>query len=130
MEVTTRAVGHVELITVKGRVDSVEAVRLEEALTAAQHRGRYRLVIDMSQLEYMSSAGFRALASAQRNSKRHEHGEVVFTQVPVDVREALEMVGFTAYFKIIDPPSAALEYAEKPPADDSRSKSLPATPEA
>lgn len=113
MQITTEELDHVELIAIKGRVDSVEAARLEEALAAASRRGRYKLVIDMSQLEYMSSAGFRALAAAQRNSQRQSRGEVVLTQVPTQVHEALELVGFTEYFKIIDPPASALEYAEK-----------------
>jgi anti-anti-sigma regulatory factor len=66
----------------------------------------------MSPLEYISSAGFRALGAAQRNSKRHPPGEVVLTQVPDLILEALEIVGFTDYFKILDPLSAALQYAE------------------
>ena len=116
MEITSQELSHAELITVKGRVDSVEAVRFEEALRAANHRGNYRLVIDMSQLEYMSSAGFRALAAAQRNNQRHPHGELVFSGVPAHIHEALEMVGFTDYFKIIDPLAAAVKYAENSPA--------------
>lgn len=112
MEITRQELKPAELITVKGRVDSVEAVRFEETLRAANLRGNYRLVIDMSQLEYMSSAGFRALVAAQRNIQRQPNGEVVLTSVPDHIHEALEMVGFTDYFKIIDPLSAAVEYAQ------------------
>ena len=112
MEIASQELSHAELITIGGRVDSVEAVRFEEALKAANRRGKYRLIIDMSQLEYMSSAGFRALASAQRNSQRHRDGELVLTGVPAAIREGLEMVGFTEHFMIIEPLSAALEYAQ------------------
>jgi anti-sigma B factor antagonist len=112
MEITTKEFNRVLLLAVKGRVDSVEATRLEEALEAAKRRGSYRLVIDMSQLEYMSSAGFRALAAAQRRSRHQKRGELVLTQVPEGVREALDLVGFTEYFKIIDPPASAVEYME------------------
>ena len=112
MEITSQELKHAELITVKGRVDSVEAVRFEEALKAANQRGKYRLVIDMSQLEYMSSAGFRALAAAHRNNQRHQHGELILTGMPAHIHEALDMVGFTDYFKIIDPLAAAVEYAQ------------------
>jgi anti-sigma B factor antagonist len=117
MQITTEELDRVELIAIKGRVDSIEAARLEEALDAAYRRGMFRLVIDMSQLEYMSSAGFRALARAQKNSKRNNRGELVLTQVPAQVHEALDMVGFTDYFKIIDPASAAIEYADNLPAN-------------
>lgn len=120
MEVTTRKFPHFELLSIKGRVDSVEAPRLEQALRAVIGRGMYKLVIDMSQLEYMSSAGFRALAEAQRQVMHHNRGELVLTQVPGRVLEALSLVGFTEHFKIIDPLASALEYVEKLSAGASR----------
>lgn len=123
MQISTEELNHVEMIAIKGRVDSVEAARLEEVLEAARRRGKYRLVIDMSQLEYMSSAGFRALANAQKMSRRGNRGELVLTQVPERVLDALDLVGFTEYFKIIDPPSSAVEYSENPPASISSSSS-------
>ena len=119
MEITTQEYKNSELIAIKGRVDTVVASQLTEALAAAHQRGRYRIVVDMSQVEYMSSAGFRALGDAQRNSKRHQHGEVVLTQVPNLIHEALELVGFTEYFRIVNPLAAALAYAEDLPTSDS-----------
>lgn len=119
MEIITKEFQQIELITIKGRVDSVVASQLAEALESAQHRGKYKIVIDMSQLEYMSSAGFRALGDAQRDSKRHNRGEVVLAQVPDNVREALELVGFTEYFHIFDNVTSAFDFAENLPAGDS-----------
>jgi len=119
MEITTQEYKNSELITIKGRVDTVVASQLTEALADAHRRGRYRIVVDMSQVEYMSSAGFRALGDAQRNSKRHEHGELVLSQVPNLIHEALELVGFTEHFRIVNPLAAALAYAEDLPASDS-----------
>lgn len=111
MDITSRELNGIELITINGRVDSVEAAKLAEALEAAQHRGMYKIVVDMGQVEYMSSAGFRALGDAQRNSKRQPRGEVVLAQVPARIHEALELVGFAEYFHIADSVSTALEFA-------------------
>ena len=121
MEITVKEIKQIELITIQGRVDSVEASHLEQALQAANHRGKYKLVIDMSQLEYMSSAGFRALAAAQRNSKRHKDGEVVLAQVPNHIHQVLEIVGFAEYFNIFDNVTSALEFEANLPAGDSSS---------
>ena len=41
MEITTQEINHIELITVKGRVDSVEAARLAKALESAGRRGKH-----------------------------------------------------------------------------------------
>ena len=129
MEITTKEFQHIELITIKGRVDSVVASKLAEALEAAHQRGKYKIVIDMSQLEYMSSAGFRALGDAQRTGKRLNRGEVVLAQVPENIREALELVGFTEYFKIINDVSSALEFAGNLPASDSTTGAAVPSPE-
>jgi anti-sigma B factor antagonist len=102
MEVTTQEFKHCDLITVKGRVDSSTAPQFTKELEKATNNGRYKIVLDMSELEYMSSAGFRALLATQRNCKRYNRGEVVLACVPDRIREALELAGFTELFKTFD----------------------------
>lgn len=102
MEITVQEFKHCDMITVKGRVDSATAPQLAQALENATDGGKYKLVVDMSGLEYMSSAGFRALLAAQRNCRRYNRGEVVLASVPARIREALELAGFTELFKTFD----------------------------
>ncbi len=100
MEVTTKQFKHCDLVTITGRIDSVTAPKLAEALDAINNESRFKIAIDMAGLEYMSSAGFRALISAQRTCKRFNRGEVVLASVPENIRAALELAGFTSLFKI------------------------------
>lgn len=102
MEITTQEFKHCDLIKVKGRVDSATAPQMAQALESAGSAGKYKLVVDMSELEYMSSAGFRALLAAQRESKKFNRGEVVLASVPERIREALELAGFTELFKTFE----------------------------
>jgi anti-sigma B factor antagonist len=102
MEITVKEFKHCDMITIKGRVDSATAPQLAQALEAANDGGKYKLVVNMEGLEYMSSAGFRALLAAQRNCKRYNRGEVVLANVPDRIREALELAGFTELFKTFD----------------------------
>ncbi len=108
MEITTQEFKHCDLITIRGRVDSSTAPQMAQALEAANESGKYKLVVDISALEYMSSAGFRALLGAQRNSKKYNRGEVVLVNVPDRIREALELAGFTELFKTFDDTLAAV----------------------
>src|SRR3989304_2125226 len=108
MEITVQEFKHCDMIKVKGRVDSATAPQLAQALEAANDGGKYKLVVDMSELEYMSSAGFRALLAAQRNCRRYNRGEVVLASVPPRIQEALELAGFTELFKNYDAPRAAV----------------------
>lgn len=102
METVTQEFKHCHLIKVKGRVDSATAAAFSQALEKANEAGQFKIVIDMSELEYMSSAGFRALLASQRNCKRYNRGELVLVAVPVRIREALELAGFTELFKTFD----------------------------
>ena len=99
MEVTTKQFKHCDLVAVTGRVDSATAPKLAEALDAINNEGRFKIVIDMTGLEYMSSAGFRALIATQRNCKRYNRGEVVLACVPININSALELAGFTMLFR-------------------------------
>ena len=102
MEITTKQFKSCDMLTVSGRVDSSTAPQLAEALESITGNGRYKIVLDMNALEYMSSAGFRALLSNQRECKRYNRGEIVLASVPQRVQEALELAGFTELFKSFD----------------------------
>jgi anti-sigma B factor antagonist len=102
METTTQQLKHCDLIKVKGRVDSSTASEFSKALEKANEAGHFKIAVDMSELEYMSSAGFRALLASQRNCKRYNRGELVLVAVPERIREALELAGFTELFKTFD----------------------------
>jgi len=102
MEITTKKFKHCDLLTIKGKVDSFTAPDLIKAIEALNNANRFKLILDLNQLEYMSSAGFRALLLGQRNCKRYNRGEIVLASVPKKIMDALELTGFTPLFKIFD----------------------------
>jgi len=102
MEITTQEFKHCDLIKITGRIDSSTAPVFGKALDKANENGRFKIVLDMSGLEYMSSAGFRAMLDSQRNCQRYNRGELVLVAVPERIREALELAGFTELFKTFD----------------------------
>ncbi len=100
MEVTTKQYKRCDVVSVSGRIDSATAPKLAEALEALIAAGRFKIVLDMEKLEYMSSAGFRGLIAAQRNCKHFNRGEVVLANVPENIHTSLELAGFTTLFKL------------------------------
>lgn len=108
MEITTKEFKHCHLISLKGRVDSATAPQFTQVMDKLIDKGVYKFVVDMSGLEYMSSAGFRALLGAQRNCKRYNRGEVLLASVPARIQEALELAGFTELFKSYPEPLEAV----------------------
>jgi len=102
MEITTQRFKHCDLLRVKGKIDSFTAPDLIKAIERLNKESRYKIIIDMSKLEYMSSAGLRALLLGQRTCKRYNRGEIVLSTVPKNVMSALDLTGFTPLFKIFD----------------------------
>ncbi len=108
MEIKTKEFKHCHLVSLKGRVDSATAPQFTQVMDNLIDKGVYKFVVDMSGLEYMSSAGFRALLSAQRSCKRYNRGEVLLASVPARIQEALELAGFTELFKSYPEPLEAV----------------------
>jgi len=108
METIVKEFRHCDVIEIKGRVDSSTAPQLTQTLNKITGDGHFKLVLDMTALEYMSSAGFRALLAAQRTCKRFNRGQVILAAVPERIHEALELAGFTELFKTYDDTLAAV----------------------
>jgi anti-sigma B factor antagonist len=108
MEITTKQFKHCDLVSVKGRVDSATAPKLSEKFEALQSDGRFKIVLDLSGTDYMSSAGFRALIAAQKSCKRYNRGELVLACVPKVIHEALELTGMTSLFRTFNDVTAAV----------------------
>jgi len=108
MEINVQEFKHCDLLAINGKVDSFTAPDLIKAIEELQNNGKYKIVLNMEHLEYMSSAGFRALLIGQRNSKRYNRGELVLANVPQKIMDALELTGFTPLFKIFSDITAAV----------------------
>ncbi len=108
MEINTTHYKHSDLVKVTGRVDSFTAPKLGEVMELITEAGRYKIAFDMSELEYMSSAGLRVLISTQKTCKRYNRGEVVLACVPQRIYDALDLAGFVPLFKFYDDVTAAV----------------------
>ena len=85
-----------------GRVDQSSADTFKDALAPHLERcaaGEDRLVLDLSGLEYISSAGLRVLMLAAKQSKA-QGGTLLLTGLQPLVREIFEISRFTMVFDI------------------------------
>ncbi|NPV76590.1 MAG: STAS domain-containing protein [Anaerolineae bacterium] len=100
MEISNSQFKHCDLITVVGRIDSATAPQFAEVFNSIMNEGRYKIVLDMEKIDFISSAGLRVLINSQKTCKRYNRGEVVLTNVPPNIFSALDLAGFTRLFKI------------------------------
>ena len=104
MDITTTRFKRCDLVKVSGRINSQTAPQLAEAFKALQDQdeGRFKIVFDMSEVDFISSAGLRVMIDVQKTSKRWNRGEMVLASVPERIHETLDLAGFVPLFKIYD----------------------------
>lgn len=83
-----------ELVTVSGRVDSQNAQDFDDALKEIIAGGQHHIVINLSGISYMSSAGLRTLVSALRACRSHR-GDVLISDPSERMVEVLELSGLS-----------------------------------
>jgi anti-anti-sigma factor len=99
MEINEQSVAHATLLAISGRLDSETARDFEIALTATLDRGVRALALDLSGLEYVSSAGLRVLLLAAKRTKAEAAPFTMFGLHP-HVAKVLEVSGFAKILPI------------------------------
>ena len=87
------------ILALAGRLGASSAVYLDMAVSRAIGRGDARLVIDLAGVDYVSSAGLKALASAASLCAR-ARGSLALCGLGEPVRIALELGGMLANFPV------------------------------
>lgn len=84
-------------IQIIGRLDAVSALELDKSLKLD---GISDLTVDLAELEYISSAGLRTLLKIQK--KMDKQGSMRIKNIRDNVREVLDMTGFSDFLTIAD----------------------------
>jgi anti-sigma B factor antagonist len=99
MEISTEELKRVSVIAVSGRVDSATAPDLENSLKTLVESDKTQIVLDLKNVEYMSSAGLRAMVSTLKAVKR-VNGDLRLASPSPRVEEVLRLAGLTSIFSI------------------------------
>jgi len=108
MEVTTEQLRRCDLVTVKGRIDASTVKELSETLAEIKNAGRFKIILNLKDVTFISSAGLSELIDTQKACKHLKRGELVLVEVSARVKEALELAGLTPLFKMFDSNTAAV----------------------
>jgi anti-sigma B factor antagonist len=87
------------VLALSGKLDATTAKALEERIIGLINSGTQRLVVDLSQLEYVSSSGLRVfLLSAKR--LQATDGKIVLCGLQDNVRQVFDLAGFSSFLSI------------------------------
>ena len=95
------------LIKLKGFLDAYTYGEFEQTVTNLFNQKMYKLIVDMSGINYISSAGagvfIGAIGVAQENQ-----GNIIIVRPKPAVKEVFDLLGLTQIFTIVDSMEAAL----------------------
>ena len=92
---------NVMVLEIKGEVDAFTAQDLEKTLMDLLGQGQLRIVMDVSEMRFISSAGIRAILYAHREAVQLG-GEVRLAGPTDQIRRIFEIAGFFDLFRITD----------------------------
>ena len=99
MEVTVSEMRRVTLLEISGRVDSANSGQLGEALSTQIDAGHHQVVLDLSRMDYISSAGLRELVAALKRI-RAINGDIRIAAPSERIREVLNIAGLDSVFQV------------------------------
>ncbi len=98
MDIAIRTVDDVTVVEMAGELDAATAPVAQQQLLPLATAG-CRIVLDMTNVPYMSSAGLRMLLSAYRQLSSND-GRIVLVGVTEEIQDTMSVTGFINFFTI------------------------------
>lgn len=107
MEIIEAKKGDALLIEIVGRLDAATSPALDKKFADVLDGGEKNFVVDMKEMDYISSVGLRVLLVMAKKTKAIQ-GKVLLCGLQEQVYEVFEISGFTTIFSIFQDQSEAL----------------------
>ena len=88
------------IVHVSGRIDASTSDNLEDTFMELLDKDETRIILDLQNTSYISSAGLRVLVVVSK--QMHETGQFCLCSLNDNVREIIEMSGFNTFIDIYD----------------------------
>jgi len=98
MEINMRQEKQLAIVAIIGGVDALTSGEVNSFLSQQIEDGKNRILVDLSQVDFMSSAGLRAILAAFKES-RQQGGDLSLAGAQPGVEKILKMSGFTNILK-------------------------------
>ena len=82
-----------------GRLDTAAATTVAEEVKPLMEASNCEIILDCSELEYISSSGLRIFLSIRKEAATHD-SKVIVRNINADIRQVFMMTGFISLFEI------------------------------
>ncbi|OQX10545.1 MAG: hypothetical protein BWK76_20575 [Desulfobulbaceae bacterium A2] len=93
MNIVSSTQDSISIAALVGRMDAVTTTEFDRYLADQRGRGVTQLVLDLQELEYISSAGLRSILQAAKQLKA-QNGALLLCRLGGTVAEVFKMSGF------------------------------------
>ncbi len=100
MDIKTTEFKRCTVVKTSGRIDGSNAPQLSQAMKALTSKGQYNIIFDMSEINFVASAGWWVLIDTQKTCK--PSGELVLVNIEKGIKDSLNLVGMGSYFRTFD----------------------------
>lgn len=97
MQLKIKTIEQVTVIDIFGDINWKTCADIQAQISSQIHEGS-KILLDMSHVETMSSAGFRMLLAAYRELQARQ-GELVLAQLPENLQDLMANTGFLQHFQ-------------------------------
>ena len=105
---TTSTIDNVQLVEALGRLDTEGAPEMGATLDHLLDEGNTRLILDLSGVDYMSSAGLREMVRIFKRARR-DGGDLFLVNPSDRVITVMQIAGLDTAVKIFPTRTAAME---------------------
>jgi len=102
----------ISIIKVGGYIDTTTSSELERALDSLLKQGRFFLIVDLGNVDYISSAGWGIFIS-EIKSIREQNGDLKLVKMIPDVYEIFELLEFHHILDVYDSSDEAIKKFEE-----------------
>ena len=111
MDIQDSQVNDLIIIKITGNIDAITAPKITEYIKRLIAKDNIKLIADLDNVPYTSSAGLRVLLAAVKET-RFKSGDMRLANIQPDVLKVLTLTGFTNILKIFpDVDSAVQSYS-------------------
>ena len=96
MDIHIKTVEQVTVIEIAGDIDGKSAPEVQQQVLSLVKPGG-KILLDMTQVGYMSSAGLRMLLATYRQAKSSD-GHIVLVGLAEEIKDTMSMTGFLRFF--------------------------------
>ena len=105
---TVESHADIVMVYIRGPLDTVAAYEFHEKMDNLINNGLYKFIINLKELDYISSAGIGVFPGMALELQKHQGG-IVFINVSGKIYKLFEMIGLTVIFTVKETLEEALK---------------------